>query len=165
MDLIENWRNAVIIKSGIIARIEDVLIGRSDVLLIDVLVFPGSSSGPVVLRPEITSISGTPAQNRSYLIGMVISYQPYIDVAVSQQTQRPRITFEENSGLASVLPTDYIAAAIVADQKNILRRSYLHRPRLLKFQHQPLPENNRAPVATRCGNSRANSGFVTAVSE
>jgi S1-C subfamily serine protease len=117
MGLIENWRNAVIIKSGIIARIEDVLIARSDAFLIDALVFPGNSGGPVVLRPEITSISGTPAQNRSYLIGMVISYQPYIDVGVSQQTQRPRITFEENSGLASVLPTDYIAAAIVADQK------------------------------------------------
>jgi hypothetical protein len=48
---------------------------------------------------------------------MVVDYLSYTDVAVSQQTQRPRITFEENSGLASVLPTDYIAAAIAADQK------------------------------------------------
>jgi S1-C subfamily serine protease len=117
MGLVEDWRNAVIIKSGIIARIEDMLISRSDAFLIDALVFPGNSGGPVVLRPEIVSINGTPPQNRSYLIGMVVAYQPYIDVAVSQQTQRPRITFEENSGLASVLPTDYIAAAIAADQK------------------------------------------------
>jgi S1-C subfamily serine protease len=117
MGLVEDWRNAVIIKRGIIARIDDMLISKSDVFLIDALVFPGNSGGPVVLRPEITSISGTPPQNRSFLIGMVVAYQPYIDVAVSQQTQRPRITFEENSGLASVLPTDHIAAAIAADQK------------------------------------------------
>jgi S1-C subfamily serine protease len=117
MGLVEDWRNAVIIKSGIIARIEDMLISKSDAFLIDALVFPGNSGGPVVLRPEITSISGTPSQNKSYLIGMVVAYQPYIDIAVSQQTQRPRITFEENSGLASVLPTDYIAAAIAAYQK------------------------------------------------
>jgi S1-C subfamily serine protease len=117
MGLVEDWRNAVIIKSGIIARIEDLMIARSDGFLIDALIFPGNSGGPVVLRPEITSISGTSPQNKSYLIGMVVAYQPYIDVAVSQQTQRPRITFEENSGLASVLPTDYITAAILADQK------------------------------------------------
>jgi S1-C subfamily serine protease len=59
MGLVEDWRNAVIIKSGIIARIEDVLISRSDAFLIDALVFPGNSGGPIVLRPEITSISGT----------------------------------------------------------------------------------------------------------
>jgi hypothetical protein len=117
MGLIENWRNVVIIKGGTIARIEDMLISRSDSFLIDALVFPGNSGGPVVLRPEIASINGTPAQHNSLLIGMVIAYQPYIDVAVSQQTQRPRVTFEENSGLASVLPTDHIVAAIAADQK------------------------------------------------
>ena len=117
MGLVEDWRNAVIIKGGIVARIEDMLISRSDTFLIDALVFPGNSGGPVVLRPEITSINGTPPQTRSYLIGMVVAYQPYIDVAVSQQTQHPRITFEENSGLASVLPIDYITAAIGTDQK------------------------------------------------
>lgn len=117
MGLVEDWRNAVIVKSGIIARIEDMLIFRSDAFLIDALVFPGNSGGPVVLRPEIISINGTPPQTKSYLIGMVVTYQPYIDVAVSQQTQRARITFEENPGLASVLPTDFISAAIAADQK------------------------------------------------
>ena len=118
MGLVGDWRNAVIIKSGIIARVEDMLLSRSDAFLIDALVFPGNSGGPVVLRPEAIAISGTPSQNRAYLIGMVIAYQPYIDVAVSQQTQRPRVTFEENSGLASVLPTDYIAAAIRTAQRN-----------------------------------------------
>jgi hypothetical protein len=117
MGIVGDWHNAVIVKSGVIARIDDTLISRSETFLIDALVFPGNSGGPVLLRPEIVSITGTPPQNKSYLIGMVVSYQPYIDVAVSQQTQHPRVTFEENSGLASVLPTDYIASAIMADQK------------------------------------------------
>jgi hypothetical protein len=117
MSLIEEWRNVVIVKGGTIARIEDLLISRSDAFLIDALVFPGNSGGPVVLRPELASIQGTPPQTRSYLIGMVVSYQPYTDTAVSQQTQRPRVTFEENSGLATVLPTDYVVAAIVLDKK------------------------------------------------
>jgi S1-C subfamily serine protease len=117
MGLVEEWRNAVIVRGGVIARIEDMLISRSDIFLIDAFVFPGNSGGPVVLRPEITAVNGTAAQTRSYLIGMVVSYQPYIDLAISQQTQRPRVQFEENSGLASVLPIDYIAGAIGADQK------------------------------------------------
>jgi hypothetical protein len=134
MSLVEDWRNVVIVKGGIIARIEDMLIAKSDAFLIDALIFPGNSGGPVVLRPEIISITGTPPQVKSYLIGMVVSYQPYIDTAVSQQTQRPRVTFEENSGLASVLPTDYIVTAIVADKK-------MHPP-----QEPPAPAP--APAAT-----------------
>ena len=43
---------------------------------------------------------------RSLLLGIVSSYIPYADVAVSRQTGRPRITFEENSGLAKVVPID-----------------------------------------------------------
>lgn len=63
-----------------------------------------------MLRPEIVSIGGTPPQNRSYLIGIVVANLNYVDVAVNEQTQHQRIAFEENAGLASVLPTDYIAA-------------------------------------------------------
>jgi hypothetical protein len=71
-------------------------------------VFPGNSGGPVVLKPEIFSIQGTKASPKAFLVGVVASYQPYIDTAVSQQTQHPRITFEENSGLATVIPVDFI---------------------------------------------------------
>ena len=43
---------------------------------------------------------------------MVLAYRSYVDVAVSPQTERPRVVFEENSGLADVLPVDYIDEAI-----------------------------------------------------
>jgi hypothetical protein len=41
----------------------------------------------------------------------VSSYIPYVDVAVSQQTKRPRITFEENSGLTQIFPVEAITQA------------------------------------------------------
>jgi hypothetical protein len=115
MGLIGEKRDAVIVREGIIARIEDMLYSNSESFLIDSFVFPGNSGGPVILKPEISSIVGTPNQQRAYLIGMVDAYQPYREYAISPQTQENRVTFEENSGLATILPVDYIIDAIVAD--------------------------------------------------
>jgi hypothetical protein len=42
----------------------------------------------------------------------VQSYVPYQDLAVSLQTKRPRVVFEENSGLAAVHPVDLIEETI-----------------------------------------------------
>lgn len=112
MNLAGGQRNYVIVRQGCIARIEEMLDGPSQSYLLDAFIFPGNSGGPVILRPEIVSIEGTPAQHVAYLIGIVKAYQPYIDYAVSAQTKRARITFEENSGLAEVLPVDFIEETI-----------------------------------------------------
>jgi hypothetical protein len=112
MNLTGTQRNYVIVREGVIARISEMLDGASKSFMLDALVFPGNSGGPVVLKPEISSIQGTKSQSAAYLIGIVLSYIPYVDVAVSTQTHHPRITFEENSGLVEVLPTDYIDEAI-----------------------------------------------------
>jgi hypothetical protein len=114
MNLAGKQRNYVIVRNGIIAKLDEMLDHASDKFMIDGFVFPGNSGGPVVLKPEITSITGTKSQTTAYLIGLVISYQPYIDMAISPQTGRPRVTFEENSGLAEVIPTDYIDETIKA---------------------------------------------------
>jgi hypothetical protein len=95
-------------------RISELLDKASPTFMLDALVFPGNSGGPVILRPEITSITGTRSQTNAYLIGVVISYRPYIDMAVSLQTNKPRISFWENSGLADVLPVDVVNEAITA---------------------------------------------------
>jgi S1-C subfamily serine protease len=100
--------NFVIVKSGVIARIRDTLAEKRSTFLIDSFVFPGNSGGPVVTKPEAFSIVGTKSQDSAYLIGMVTDYQPYREIAVSAQTQRPRIMFEENSGLADVITIDEI---------------------------------------------------------
>jgi hypothetical protein len=37
---------------------------------------------------------------------MVLSEIAYVEPAISLQTKRPRVTFEQNSGLSKVLPSD-----------------------------------------------------------
>lgn len=112
MRLVGSKRNTVVARSGIIARIRDTLTKSNTEYLIDAFVFPGNSGGPVISKPELSAIKGTKSQDASYLIGIVKSYIPYTDVAISLQTKRPRVTFEENSGLAAVHPIDPIQEII-----------------------------------------------------
>lgn len=114
MDRAGKERNYVIVRQGIIARISEMLDRASDTFMIDSLVYPGNSGGPVILKPEIVSITGTKVNNNAYLIGLVVSYISYQDLAVSTQTGEQRIMFEENSGLAEVLPIDSIEETIKA---------------------------------------------------
>ncbi len=119
MGLVSKDRQHVFVRSGVIARVKDLFEKRSKDYVIDAPVFPGNSGGPVISKPEVSSIAGTKTHNKAELIGIVKSYIPYIDVAISQQTNRPRITFEENSGLSKVEPVDNILQTIeIAEKKN-----------------------------------------------
>jgi hypothetical protein len=86
--------------------------------MIDSFVFPGNSGGPVVLKTDLNAIQGTKAQHKAALIGLVTSYRSYTEVAVSPQTKHARVLFEENSGLADVLPLNYVEETIRAWRKN-----------------------------------------------
>lgn len=112
MGIVGEFRNTVIARGGNIARIRDTLSKINDNFLVDALIFPGNSGGPVINKPEITAIEGTEGQNSANLIGIVHSYIPFIDVAISRQTGKPRVTFEENSGLAQIHPVDFINEAV-----------------------------------------------------
>ena len=114
MDMAGIQKNYVIIRQGVIARISELLDHASESFLIDSFVFPGNSGGPVVLKPEVVSITGTKTNGSAYLVGLVVESLNYVDTATSNQTGKPRISFEENAGLANVLPADYIEEAIVA---------------------------------------------------
>ncbi len=116
MGLVGGHRNTVIVRSGTLARIRDTLDRSNKRFLVDAFVFPGNSGGPVVLKPEALAIEGTRPQLAPYLIGIVQAYVPYQDIAVSVQTGRPRVIFEENAGLAAVHPVDYIEETIAARQ-------------------------------------------------
>jgi hypothetical protein len=105
-------RSYVIVRRGSIARISDVLEGASKTYLIDALVFPGNSGGPVISAPNAMAIEGTKSQDRAYLIGVVMGYLPYTDVAFSRQTGQARMVSQENSGLAEVIPVDYVNETI-----------------------------------------------------
>jgi S1-C subfamily serine protease len=114
MNLAGEQKNYVIVRQGVIARTSEMLDGASRTFMVDALVYPGNSGGPVVLKPELLAIQGTKNNSSAYLVGIVLSYLPYVDIAISNQTHRPRVSFEENSGLAAVLPVDYIDQAIKA---------------------------------------------------
>ena len=112
MRLVGEERNYVIARQGIVARIQDWLEDKASHFLIDASVFPGNSGGPVITKPEPIQFTGTTTMMSCCLIGMVSSYLTYQDVATSQQTGEARITFVENSGLASVVPIDVIQATV-----------------------------------------------------
>lgn len=112
MGIVSKERQHVTLRGGVISRIRDFFENRSTDFIVDAFVFPGNSGGPVVLKPELISIEGTNPNNSSGLIGIINSYIPYQDVAISQQTRKPRVIFEENSGLSIVEPVDYILETI-----------------------------------------------------
>jgi len=105
-----------IVRFGCVARIRDAYDAKRGPFLVDASVFPGNSGGPVFLRPEVAALQGTKAIGESKLVGIVHAYVPYIDAAISQQTGRPRVIFEENSGLARVESVDRILEACAAAQ-------------------------------------------------
>lgn len=123
MGMVSQPRQYVICRSGVIARIRDYLDGHTIDYLIDATVFPGNSGGPVILCPSALAIENTTPISRSALIGLVKSYVPYTDIAVSPQTGHPRITFEENSGLSTVEPMDAIVETVALAEQELLRRS------------------------------------------
>jgi Trypsin-like peptidase domain len=118
MNLAGAQRNYVIVRQGVIARISEMLEDASTSFMIDSFVFPGNSGGPVILRPDLFAIQGTKSHTSAALIGVVTDYRPYTDVAISPQTNRARILFEENSGLADVLPIDFVEETIKAWRKD-----------------------------------------------
>lgn len=109
MGLAGKIKKYVIVRNGMIARLDDEIIKDERAFIIDSTIFPGNSGGPVFLKPAITSIMGTDAINKSYLLGVISRYLSYQDTAFTLATSppEPRIVFTENSGLAYVVPLDY----------------------------------------------------------
>ncbi len=112
MGLVGEERNTVIVRGGVIARIRETLARPTKGYMVDTIVFPGNSGGPIITKPETVAIQGTRPQKSASLIGIVASYVPYKDVAVSQQTGNIRVIFEENSGLAEAYSVDCIDQTI-----------------------------------------------------
>ncbi len=110
-------QNFAITRKGIIARLDDELL-NDHYFLIDASAYPGNSGGPVVNVSESQSLQGTKAVNQTRLIGVVSAGIPYQDIAISQQTRRARIVFEEQTGLVKVVPVDSIVEAIDIFMKN-----------------------------------------------
>ncbi len=122
MGIVGAERQYVICRNGCYARVRDLLDKSSDDFLVDAFVFPGNSGGPVLTKPELTHIQGTKANNKCQLVGIVKTYIPYQDIAISNQTKRPRIIFEENTGLTAVEPVDFIEITAKTAKRRLKNR-------------------------------------------
>jgi hypothetical protein len=112
LGLVEGPKGSVIARKSSIARIRNAYENQSRVILIDGSVFPGNSGGPAVIHPEPIVIQGTSPIRSAYLIGVVASYVPFRETAISTQTGRERMVFEENTGLTNVFSVDCIVETI-----------------------------------------------------
>jgi V8-like Glu-specific endopeptidase len=88
------------------------MVARSDSenIIVDGFVFPGNSGGPVIYEPSVQlgKVFKTPILQGDWFIGMVVSEISYIETAISAQTGRARVTFEDNTGLCNVIPANII---------------------------------------------------------
>jgi len=102
-------QNYAIVRKGSIARVDSEIIKVNKSFLIDAFVFPGNSGGPVLLKPEISSLENTKAVNSVYVLGVVSGYKVYKEPLFSHQSNPPEIAAIsiENSGLASVVPMNF----------------------------------------------------------
>lgn len=97
-----------VIRNGTISLIND-----DKTFYIDAFAFPGNSGSPVFLKPspirfDEGGISVGGDQLGGKFIGIIGEYLPYQEVAISTQTGRPRVVFEENTGLSRVWSVTFI---------------------------------------------------------
>lgn len=101
-------RMSPIFRVGAISAIND-----DKTFYIDAFAFPGNSGSPVFLKPSpVRFYKGGITMGKDFLggtcIGIIGEYIPYQEMAVSAQTGRPRVMFEENTGLSKVWSVEYI---------------------------------------------------------
>lgn len=97
-----------VVRSGTVS-----LINEDKSFYIDGAAFPGNSGSPVFLKPspirfdEQRITLGTDPLGGKF-VGIIGAYLPYQEAAVSVQTGRVRVIFEENTGLSQVWSADLI---------------------------------------------------------
>ena len=100
-----------VVRRGIVARADE---GGS---LLDAFSFPGNSGGPVVYSSSFQQIPITTGGliSGDALLGLISGSITFTDVAVSQQTQKPRVSFEENTGLSYIVPAETILTLLLRE--------------------------------------------------
>jgi len=109
-------RISPVIRKGTISLIND-----DKTFYLDGFAFPGNSGSPVFLKPSPIrfdeggiSLGGDPLGGK--FIGIIGEYLTYREVAISTQTGRPRVVFEENTGLSKVWSVTFINQIIESDK-------------------------------------------------
>ncbi len=100
-EVTKNNRVDPIIRKGMISRVN-----TNGSIYMDGFAFPGNSGSPVFMKP-VSSCTKEDSQWGKF-VWIISSYMPYQDIAVSKQTGKPRVTFEENTGISIVFTMKYI---------------------------------------------------------
>jgi hypothetical protein len=100
-----------IIRSGTIS-----LMNEDNTFFIDAAAFPGNSGSPVFLKPY----SGAHTESglstiKGGFIGILGQYITYNEAAVSLQTGRVRVMFEENTGLSRVWSISFLRQIVQSE--------------------------------------------------
>jgi len=132
-----------IVRRGMVARTD------ADIILADAFTFPGNSGGPVIYAPAtpLGKVFSTSILQDQRLVGLVSGHISYTDVAVSRQTKRPRVTFEENSGLCKVVPASAIRELLESPEF----KAALEHAKMLDEMRDRVREGNQ-PAGARSGN-------------
>lgn len=112
MGLVNISSNLPICRMGCISRMSETQIKEQYNMLVDIQNFPGNSGSPIISRPELISINGTPSLDKSVLVGIIHSYIPYRESLINSQTKEIVEIRSENSGIALVHPVEYIREII-----------------------------------------------------
>lgn len=138
-----------IVRKGVVSRVNN-----NGTFYIDGSAFPGNSGSPVFLFPTPVKILeggiSIGAPTKISLLGVMGAYLPYQDIAISQQTGRPRVIFEENTGLSLIWSTKFIDQIIQSD--DFQKQIKIIKDSLLKI----VPQNNTKPNSAKQENTPLN---------
>lgn len=110
MNMVGTHRKTPICRIGCISRISDLIdIENNDTYLIDLHAVPGNSGAPVINRPEIIALNGTPHNQSANLIGMICGSINYSEKYSGSENDIP---YEQNSGIAKVCSVDSIKEVV-----------------------------------------------------
>ena len=115
--VIEESRINPITRTGIVSRINEDLS-----FYIDAPAFPGNSGSPVFVTPSSWRFEGDKLVLKDSIpgkfVGIIGEYLPYNDIAVSVQTGKPRVIFEENTGISKVWSVNHLLQIIKSPSFN-----------------------------------------------
>lgn len=96
------------------------IINPDSTFYIDAFAFPGNSGSPVFVKPSpLRFDKGDEIISSDDLggafVGIVGEYLTYQELAISTQTNRPRVVFEENMGLSKVWSISFLREIIASE--------------------------------------------------
>jgi len=148
-------QNFPIVRQGVISRCDKEILSSEKAFIVDASIFPGNSGGPVLLKPELSSLGGTQAVNTAYLLGVVAGYLPYKEILYSHQTTLPSYAgvSVENSDLGYVVPMDYVRQ---------IYRNWVKTKKKLAAAHKGTEKSAAEPLMLKCKSCGKpfNSGIV-----